>query len=225
MGKTAVVLGATGLVGSSLVQELAASDHIDRVIALSRRLVEYESAKVSSELVDFDDLSKSSDIIRGDFLFSCLGTTLKKAGSVEAQRKVDVDYQYQVAELASKNCIGHYFLVSSSGADSSSRSSYLKMKGDLEEMVKALDFQSITILQPSLLLGERDHFRLAETFGAYVLPALCRLPFLKKYRPIQGEQVAKKMLDLSKSENSGVEVYTRDVTDKHGLSLTNTLVQ
>ncbi|WP_211665411.1 hypothetical protein [Leucothrix arctica] len=183
---------------------------IEKVVAITRRPVEYKSDKIVNEVVNFDELEKHSDIFRGDILFSCLGTTAKQAGSIANQRKVDFEYQYQAAKTASENGIGHYVLVSSSGADASSRSPYLKMKGELEDEVSSLAFQRISILQPSLLIGERESFRLGETLGSWILPLLCKLPFLKKYRPISGDEVAKKMVSVSSSAGNSNETYRLD---------------
>ncbi len=205
MNKTAIVVGATGLVGKALVDQLAAADHIDRVVVLARRALSHPSDKVACHTVEFDKLDQYGDLFRGDILFSCLGTTRKQAGSIEAQRIVDFDYQYQAAQLAAKQGVEHYLLVSSSAANANSNNAYLKMKGELEERVEQLSFQRTSILQPSLLLGERDHVRVGEVVGSWILPALCKLPPLQRYRPIQGHEVAAKMVQLSLSAVGGVE--------------------
>ena len=211
--KTAVVVGATGLVGRHVVARLVDSQNYDTVIAVTRRPVTYQSAKVVNEVMNFDALENHKATFRGDVLFSCLGTTAKQAGSIAAQRVVDYDYQYEIAKFAADNGIKHYVLVSSAGADANSKSPYLKMKGELEDAVSLLPFERISIIQPSLLLGERDGFRLGETLGSWVLPVLCKLPFLKKYRPISGDEVAKKMasLALNPIRGEGVkEVFVLD---------------
>lgn len=207
---TAIVLGATGLVGSKLVDRLVKETDIGQVIAVTRRPVKYKSKKIINQVINFDQLEKHRDIFTGDVLFSCLGTTLKQAGSIAAQRQVDFEYQYEIAKIAAENKVSHYILVSSSGASSKSKSSYLKMKGDLENAVSLLPFKRISILQPSLLIGARESFRLGETVGSWVLPVLCKLPWLKKYRPISADDVAKKMLSLSLSAGNPKEVYRLD---------------
>jgi len=103
-----------------------------------------------------------------------------------------------------------YILVSSSGANEESKSPYLKMKGALEKEVSALPFKQITILQPSLLKGERESFRLGETIANCLLPIICKLPFLKRYRPISGDDVAKKMVSVGLSAGKGKEIYRLD---------------
>lgn len=191
---TAVVLGATGLVGKNLVALLANNSAISKVVAVTRRPIKYNHTNIINQVIDFEHLEHYSSVFSGDMLFSCLGTTVKQAGSYQAQRKVDVEYQYQVAKFAANNQVEHYLLVSSSGANAASKSPYFQMKGELEQQIKSLPFKRISIFQPSLLLGERDHFRLGETLGAWLLPTLCKLPGLTKYRPITGKQVAQRMI-------------------------------
>lgn len=206
----AIVVGATGLVGTQLVQHLAQEESINRVVAITRRPVAYGSEKIVNEVIDFDTLEKHPEIFTGDILFSCLGTTIKQAGSITEQRKVDFDYQYRAAKICSENGVSHYILVSSSGANAVSKSPYLKMKGELEREVSQLSFNQITIIQPSLLKGEREAFRLGEAIANWFLPLLCKLPFLRRYRPISGDEVAQKMVSVSLSQGTGHKKYRLD---------------
>ena len=121
--------------------------------------------------IHYYPLHFSKEPLKGDVLFSCLGTTKKQAGSIAAQRIVDFDYQLQIAQIAVENGVPHYLLVSSSGANAKSRAAYMKMKGELEEQVKALPFQRISIFQPSLLLGDRPESRFGEQLAALFMPA------------------------------------------------------
>lgn len=210
MTLTAVVVGATGLVGQSLVSQLVQSESFERVVTITRRPLAIESPKLDQHIVDFENLVEHSSAFQGDVLFSCLGTTKKQAGSIAAQYKVDVEYQYNAIELANKNNTPHLCLVSSSGARSASSSAYLKMKGELEEKVKKLPFERVSIFQPSLLLGSRPESRIAEKLGAIVLPSICKLPGLKRYCPIKGDQVAKKMLQVSLQHKQGIEYFVLD---------------
>ncbi len=208
MPKTAVILGATGLVGGEIVEQLAKRRSIATVIAITRRAVKFKSPKVANHVVNFDDLSAAAELFQGDLFFSALGTTRKQAGSIKAQRTVDLDYQLQAATLAAQNGVGHYLLVSSSAADSSSKSAYLKMKGELEDAVLELPFARISIFRPSLLLGNRARFRAGEALGAKILPAICSLPGLRRYRPITGEQVAIKMVEASLNSGPPRQSYS-----------------
>lgn len=208
--KTAIVLGATGLIGQNLINKLAQQSHIKKVIAVTRKAVEYTHPKIENQVVDFSFLEQYRHIFSGDILFSCLGTTKKQAGSTIEQRIVDVDYQFTVAKLAASNGVTEYFLVSSSGANPSSKNAYLQMKGELEDKIIQLGFQRVCIFQPSLLLGERNHFRLGEKIASWILPSLCKLPFLKRYNPIYGHQVAAKICQVSAQQQVGIIHYTLD---------------
>ena len=210
MSKTAIVIGATGVVGRAVVNQLAISDVYTKIVTLTRSQALHASDKVENHIVDFDQLEHYAELFGGDALFSCLGTTLKQAGSVDAQRSVDFAYQLHAAELAVRQGVNHYLLVSSSGANSASRSAYLKMKGELEQRVKHLPFNRISIFQPSLLIGERKDQRLGEDIGRMILPVLCKLPLLKRYRPIRGDQVAAKMIRVSLQPGPPLEFFTLD---------------
>lgn len=208
--KKAIVLGATGLIGHNLIDQLCISDHVDQVIAVTRRPFDHGSDKVINQVVDFERLDDVASVFQGDYLFSCLGTTKKQAGSIQAQRRVDLDYQSKVAEIAAMNGVNHYLLVSSSGANEKSRSSYLQMKGELERKVMSLSFKRISIFQPSLLLGNRPESRLGEHIGSLLLPALCMIPGLRRYRPIAGSEVALKMLLISQQQEEHLATYKLD---------------
>lgn len=208
--KTAIVIGATGLIGSNVVALLTEAEHVGRVVVITRRPVEYVSEKVENHVIDFDHLSDHEDLFVGDVLFSCLGTTLKQAGSIAAQRVIDLDYQYTAARIAFAQGVSHYLLVSSSGAEQHSLSAYLKMKGELEVKVQKLAFRHISILQPSLLLGEREQSRRAEGWASKVLPVICKLPMLRRYRPIYAAAVAQKMVFLSQAPKRPFERLSLD---------------
>lgn len=208
--KKAIVLGATGLVGQSLMNQLINEEQIGSIVAATRRPVEYASGKVINTVIDFEKMDDDSTVFNGDMLFSCLGTTIKQAGSFQKQRRVDFDYQYKAAELASQNSVAHYLLVSSSGANANSKSPYFQMKGELENAIAALPFERISLFQPSLLTGERKGFRLGEKVASFVLPTLCKLPPLKRYRPISGCEVTKKMIAVSLSSGNAREKFTLD---------------
>ena len=208
--KTAIVLGATGLIGQNLTLKLAQQSHINKVIAVTRKTVDYSHPKIENQVVDFSLLEQYSQTFLGDILFSCLGTTKKQAGSTEAQRIIDVDYQLTAAKLAANNGVSEYFLVSSSGSNATSKNAYLQMKGELENKIMGLGFERICIFQPSLLLGERNHFRIGERLGSWILPTLCKLPILKRFKPIYGAQVATKMCQVSAQQTVGIMRYTLD---------------
>lgn len=210
MDNAAIVVGATGLVGGALTDHLANADHIHKVTTLTRRPAAHPSPKVENRVVKFNRLEDERAFFQADLLFSCLGTTRKQAGSIEAQRKVDVDYQYQAARLAANNGVRHYLLVSSSGANAGSKNPYLRMKGELERLVQALPFERVSIFQPSLLQGKRPELRLGEMLGGLVLPIVCAVPGLRRYRPIRGEEVAAKMVQVSRQPGPPREWFRLD---------------
>jgi len=208
MSLTAVALGATGLVGSELIRLLLQSEQYSHVIAITRRPIAIENDKLKNFVIDFGMLDQIADKVKGDVLFSCLGTTKKQAGSIAAQRVVDLDYQLKVAEFAAANGMRHYCLVSSSSANAGSSFAYMKMKGELEQAVIKLGFNRTSIFQPSLLLGPREQSRISEDIGVDILSLLCRLPGLNRYRPIEGREVSEKMLQVSLQEDEGVKIYS-----------------
>ncbi len=205
-----IVLGATGLVGRHLVAQLVDAPHISKVIIITRRPIALSSDKLVVYQLNFDTINEYGNRFAGDILFSCLGTTRNKAGSIAAQRKVDLDLQYQCAQIAFNQGVSELFLVSSSGANSESQNAYLQMKGELEEKIGDLGFNTLNIFQPSLLLGERKEFRAGERIASAMLPLLCKIPTLSKYRPIHAAEVARKMVQVSRTDSDGVNIYRLD---------------
>lgn len=197
-GVTALVIGATGLVGSHLVQELLQDDRYHKVITFSRRPLEFNHPKLEAVIANFEKLDEIADKIQGDILFSCLGTTRKQAGSKENFYKVDFTYQYRFIQLAAQNGIRQLVLISSPGASINAfYSHYLKTKGQLDEAVKGLKFDRIVYIKPSLLAGERSQNRTGEKVGILLGNTIGKyIPGLKKYRPIEGRTVAKAMAQL-----------------------------
>jgi uncharacterized protein YbjT (DUF2867 family) len=191
--KTALILGATGLVGKALLQQLLDSDDY-AVKVLARRSSGISHPNLEEHLVDFDRLPEWARLIQGEVLFIAMGTTRRKAGSKEAQYKVDYTYPYEVAKKAASAGFKHCVLVSSIGANARSRLFYLRIKGELEEALKGLHFPRLTILRPSLLTGEREERRWMEELAAVWMPGLIRIfPGLSSRRPIPGSVVARAM--------------------------------
>lgn len=206
--KTAIVIGATGLVGKALVGQLLEDSRFGRVLVLVRRTTGRVHPKLEEHLIDFDNPASWRNLVRGDVLFSALGTTIKKAGSREAQYKIDYTYQYEVAEAAAGNGVATYVLVSSAGADSSARIFYSRMKGELEEAVQKLPFPYIRIIRPGILAGEREEFRLGERIGIGLSSILGHVPGLTAYKPYHDTVVARAMIQAALSEEGHIRIYT-----------------
>lgn len=208
--KTALIAGATGLVGSNLLHILLESKEYSRVIAIVRTPLHYKHPKLTEKMVDFDHLDEVEEYFEVDDVFCCLGTTIKKAKTKEAMLKVDQEYPLKIATLASEKGAKQFLIVSAMGADSNSSIWYSKMKGDLEEALTHIPFVSISIARPSLLLGSRKEFRLGESVGAFFMKMfsfIMRGPLLK-YKAINGEAVASALYKIAQKENEGITIYS-----------------
>lgn len=210
----AIIIGATGLVGKELVQLLLMDEKFTEVTVFGRRSLGLNHAKLKEHIINFDNPDEWKHLVTGDVFFSTLGTTIKQAGSEEAQYKVDHTYQFEFAKAAAENRIPNYVLISAAGADPKSRFFYSRMKGELEQDIKKLDFSSIHIIQPGLLHGERNENRFGETFAYYALKTVNAVGLFKKYRPIHGKTVAQAMINAALSSKKGAHTYTlKDVFD------------
>ncbi|PKV75259.1 NAD(P)H-binding protein [Pontibacter ramchanderi] len=206
--KTALVIGATGLVGRQLVQQLLTDNRFNKVIVFGRRSFGIANPKLEEHLIDFDKPEDWQHLVQGDVFFSTLGTTLKQAGGQNEQYKVDYHYQYKFAEAAAQNGVPAYVLVSSSGASKDSLIFYSRMKGTLEEAVKKLGFQSITIIQPGLLHGDRKEVRFGEEMAYKVMHFFDKIGIAGKYKPYEDTVVARAMINAGIAAQPGVHTYT-----------------
>ncbi len=199
---TAIVIGATGAVGSDLVKQLREDDVFENIEIFSRRNIVFDHPKFHVHVIDFDHPETWKNKVKGDVLFSCLGTTINQAGSEEIQWKVDHDYQLEFAKAAHENGVGKYVLISSVGADSSSRLFYLRMKGTLEDNVKKLGIPSVTILQPPGLIRKNSD-RFGERFLVRILKIVNSIGLFRDQRPMKTESVAAAMVSIAKSDFEG----------------------
>jgi uncharacterized protein YbjT (DUF2867 family) len=207
-GKTATLIGATGLIGSHLLQLLLVDPDFEKIKILIRKPFALEHPKLEKKLVDFNDSdSLLVAIDDSNVLFSAVGTTQRKVkGDKEAYRKVDYDIPVKAARFCKLTGCEKFILVSSVGANSKSNAFYLKLKGEVEDVVQSVGLNSVYIMRPSMLLGDRKEFRLGEKIGSPVMKAISFL-LPSKYKPIQAKQVAKAMLAAAKKEEEGFFVW------------------
>ena len=196
----ALVIGSTGATGTELTKQLIEHEEFTEVSVFVRNVPKINHPKLNVHKVDFNEISSWSDQLTGDVLFLAMGTTLKTAGSKEAQYKVDVTYQYEVAKAAAKNNVSKLILVSSVGASSNSIFFYPKIKGKLEEMVKKLNFKSICILRPPVIDRGESMMRPTERKTIAFIKRLNKFGFLVSQKPITSFFLARKMVELVNKE-------------------------
>lgn len=199
MGARIVIVGASGLVGNQLLKLLLLDNRIDEVISLGRKELPVSNSKLRQIIVDFQHLDRIVENLQADILFCCVGTTIKLAGSQENFRKVDYEIPNSLAQLAVKQRIMTMIVISSLGANALSSNFYLRTKGEMEKNVKSYPIQRTVFVQPSLLLGNRDEFRLGEKFGSIFMQVFSFIFIgpLRKYRAISSEKLAKAMIHIA----------------------------
>lgn len=212
MSQTAIIIGASGLVGNEVLNLLLTDDHFDKVKVFVRKPLAMDHPKLEQHVIDFSLIYRSTDLVKGDVLFCCLGTTIKTAGSKEEFKKVDYAYPLAFAKVAKQNGLKKFILISSIGATNNTSNFYLKVKGDIEKELEKLKFESLIIVRPSMLLGNRKEFRLGEFIGKMVMKLVSVLFIgkFKKYKAIEATTVAKAMIVLSLSDLAGVSVIQSD---------------
>ncbi len=216
--KTALVIGSTGLIGSELLKILLESPDYIQVVTFVKRDLGIRHPKLTQNIIDFDKPETYKELVVGDDFFCTIGTTIKKAESKKAFRKVDFEYPRQFAAFALQNRVQKYLIISSLSADANSGNFYLKTKGEIQDFLKDCNFESVAVLQPSLLLGNRTEFRFGEKVGEFFMKKFSFVfqGNLKKYKPIQGETVAKALLKIAQTNNKGFKIYESDVIQEIG---------
>ncbi len=216
----AALVGASGLVGSACLQGLARTQDFSQIVTLGRsplrnahhidgNAAPLQSPKHEHRIVDFDSEESLAAALGATTLFVCLGTTLRKAGSRERFRDIEVDMTLRVVRSAQARGCAQVLLVSSVGADPEARSFYLRVKGEVERAVSQLGFESAHLFRPSLLSGERTEFRPGERAALFVGKVLrpVMLGPLARYRPISARAVAEAMIAVACKGQPGVHVY------------------
>ena len=205
--KTAIVIGATGLVGSELVRLLLKDTRFEKVKVFARRSSGLHHEKLEEHMINFDAPDTWKKLVTGDVLYSAMGTTIGVAGSKEAQYKIDYTYQYQTAKNAAHNGVPEYVLISSGGASPDSKIFYSRMKGELERDIKKLPFETIHIIRPGMLAGDRKEKRTGEKIMLPVMNVLGSIPGLGSLKPIQAKEVAQAMINATFRHVVGIQAY------------------
>lgn len=209
--KSVLLVGASGLIGTACLKQLAASDQFGRIQLLGRRKLSDlpDDPRIDQRIIDFDNLRQFREFINGDIVICMLGSTIKKAGSKAAFYKVDVTYPIGIATIAAENGASQLLVVSSMGADPQSRIFYSRAKGEMEAAIQQLPFDSIGIFRPSLLTGERSEFRLREEI-AKIFGNLFSFLIPLKYKPVHADTVARSMLYTALKQQPGAHILESD---------------
>lgn len=197
------MLGATGLVGSECVRQLISDDSCSRVVALTRRSHDrfISSPKVEVHTVDFDKLTDYDGLFEVDQVICALGTTVRKTPSRDLYRRIDYEYPLTVARLAKHQGASHYLVVTAIGANAASRLFYNRLKGEVEDSLALLDYRSLTIARPSVLIGDRADARLSERIAwklAFMTP--------RKYKPVPASSVAGALVSAARKDLPGLRI-------------------
>jgi uncharacterized protein YbjT (DUF2867 family) len=214
-GKTAIVFGATGLVGNLLLEAMESSKTYSSIRIFVRQTTGISIPGMEEIVTDFSDPAGIAERIKGDDLFICLGTTIKKAGSIANMEKIDRDLPVMVARMAHANGTKRVAVVSSIGATPASRNYYLRIKGEMEEGIIKIGFERTVIVRPSMLLGDRKEKRAAEIVGKVVMKTVQPLLTgkMKRFRAIHGLDVARAMINLI-NRDSGISIVESDELKK-----------
>lgn len=209
MARTALIAGATGLVGRQALQQLLQHPKYSQVTALCRRPLDHEEGKLNTLLTNFSDLADHAAQLAVDDVYCALGTTIRTAGSRAAFERVDYHMVVELARAARSAGARRFIVISAAGSSEKSLAFYSRVKARMEKAVSDLGFEAVHILRPSLLLGEREEFRPAEKVGQWLAPLLRPLMIgpLAPYQPITDVEVAQAMLTVALSPASGVQIH------------------
>ena len=209
--KKVLLIGASGLTGRLCLEELLKDDYFTEVEIWVRKSLEISNPKLIEKIINFSEIGEMS-AVDSDYIFCCLGTTIKKAKTKKAFRKVDFEYVTQLAKLVERAGAENFIVISSIGANAGSGNFYLRTKGEMEQFVKECKIPAIYLLRPSFLIGKRNEVRVGEKIAMNIFSALgfFMIGKFKKYRGIDALIVAKAMIILSKKRESGVHFVESD---------------
>ena len=213
--KTALLFGASGLVGSHLLNQLIKDTNYSKIKLFVRSVTEIIDPKVEIIKTDFNNLQNHKEDVKGDDCFFCIGTTKKNSSDKDEYRRVELDIPKEIAKIAKLNLVNSFIFVSAIYANSNSSGDYVRFKGLVEEELKRLNFPKLALMRPSFLMGDRKEKRVGEKIGIFVFKLLSPLLLgpLKKMKPIHSETVAKAMIRAA-NENLEKNVFESSEIDK-----------
>jgi uncharacterized protein YbjT (DUF2867 family) len=213
--KTALLFGASGLVGSHVLSQLISNNDYSKIKLFVRSSIDISDPKIEIIQTDFNNLENHREDIKGDDCFFCIGTTKKNSPDKNEYKRVELEIPKQVAQIAKSNSVNSFVFISSGYADPKSSGDYLKFKGEVEEELKRLNFPNLGIIRPSFLLGDRKEKRIGEKIGIFVFKLLSPLFLgpLKKMKPIQSATVAKAMIAITQNKVSKTIFESDEIAD------------
>jgi uncharacterized protein YbjT (DUF2867 family) len=213
--KTALLFGASGLVGSHVLSQLISNNKYSKIKLFVRSSIDTSDPKIEIIQTDFNNLENHKEDIKGDDCFFCIGTTKKNSPDKNEYKRVELDVPKQIAQITKSNSVNSFVFISSGYADPKSSGDYLKFKGEVEEELKRLNFQKLGIMRPSFLLGDRKEKRIGEKIGIFVFKLLSPLFLgpLKKMKPIHSATVAKAMITITQNKVSKTIFESDEIAD------------
>ena len=213
--KTALLFGASGLVGNHLLNQLISNNNYSKIKLFVRSTIDISDPKIEIIQTDFNNLENHKEDIIGDDCFFCIGTTKKNSPDKNEYRRVELDVPKEIAQIAKSNSVNSFVFVSSGYADPKSSGDYLKFKGEVEEELKRLNFPKLGIMRPSFLLGDRKEKRVGEKIGIFVFKLLSPLFLgpLKKMKPIHSATVAKAMIAITQNDSSQTIFESNEISE------------
>ena len=213
--KTALLFGASGLVGNHLLNQLISNNNYSKIKLFARSTINVSDPRIEIIQTDFNNLENHKEDIIGDDCFFCIGTTKKNSPDKNEYKKVELEVPKQIAQIAKSNSVNSFVFVSSGYADPKSSGDYLRFKGEVEEELKRLNFPKLGIMRPSFLLGDRKEKRIGEKIGIFVFKLLSPLFVgpLKKMKPIHSATVAKAMITITQNKVSKTIFESDEIAD------------
>ena len=200
--KIALLFGASGLVGSHLLNQLISNNNYSKIKLFVRSAIDLNDPKIEIIQTDFNNLENHREDIKGDDCFFCIGTTKKNSPDKDEYKRVELEVPKQIAQIAKSNFVNSFVFVSSGYADPKSSGDYLKFKGEVEEELKKLNFPKLGVMRPSFLLGDRKEKRVGEKIGIFIFKLISPLLLgpLKKMKPVHSEIVARSMIKVANED-------------------------